>query len=95
MSEVTLLPNRSVAPKQDIVARSVGDEMVLLDLASGSYFTLNGVGAFIWRQIEDQADVDAIATRIVEEYEVDLDQARSDASAFLSNMLEQGIVEVS
>lgn len=95
MSETSVLANLSVAPKQDIVARSVGDEMVLLDLETGTYFTLNGVGAFIWRQIEEQCDVDAIATRMVNEYEVDLHQARNDASTLLSTMLDQGIVELS
>lgn len=93
MSESTLSANPSVAPKQDIVARSVGDEMVLLDLDSGTYFTLNGVGAFIWKRIEAQDDVDAIASHIVQQYEVELAQARADVSAFLSDMLTQGLVE--
>lgn len=92
MSESTLSA-LSVAPKQDIVARSVGDEMVLLDLESGTYFTLNGVGALIWKRIEEQDDVDAIAAHIVDHYEVELVQARADVSAFFSNMLEQGLVE--
>ena len=37
------------------MARRVGDEMVILDVASGRYFGLNEVGAFVWDRLERRA----------------------------------------
>ena len=57
--------------KSDVVARTVGDEMILLDLETGTYFTLNAVGALVWRGLESSSSIETIATTIVEQYEVD------------------------
>jgi hypothetical protein len=39
----------------DVVAREVAGEMVLLDLASGLYFGLNPVGSRIWARLSQGA----------------------------------------
>ncbi len=39
---------------QDVVAREVGGEMVLLDLSSGQYFGLDPVGARIWELLSER-----------------------------------------
>lgn len=36
-----------------VLARTVGDETVILDLASGSYFGLDPVGARVWQLLAD------------------------------------------
>ena len=58
--------------KEDVVARSMGDETVLLDLDSGTYFTLNAVGGVIWRQLEKGGGLEESAVAVVDEYEVSL-----------------------
>ena len=39
----------------EVVAREVGEETMLLDLASGTYFGLDAVGGVVWQAIEDGA----------------------------------------
>ena len=51
MSEAVYEVGASVRPKQDVIARTVGDETILLDLQSGTYFTLNRVGSVIWQAL--------------------------------------------
>ena len=82
----------SLSIPDTIVARQVGDEMVLLDLDSGTYFTLNGTGAFIWNQVVAGAPRKAIADGIVEHWEVELAEADIDINEFLTEMVGLGLL---
>lgn len=77
-----------------VVARAVGDEMVMLDLDSGVYYTLNGTGAFIWRCCEQGQPAEEIVPAITAQYEVSDGVARADLDAFFDSMSELGLIRV-
>ena len=54
-----------------VMARTVGDETVILDLASGTYFGLDPVGARIWALMGDGRALADICATMLEEYEQD------------------------
>lgn len=78
--------------KPDVVARAVGDEMILLDLETGTYFTLNAIGAIVWRGLETSVSFEAMATAIVENYEVDAVTALSDIDEYVAQLIAEGLV---
>ncbi len=84
-----------VRVKPSVLARPVGEQLVLLDLESGCYFSLNAVGAFIWHQLERGETSTAIVERIVAEYEVATAQAAADLDALLSDLIGHGLVTAS
>jgi ubiquinone/menaquinone biosynthesis C-methylase UbiE len=63
-----------------VLARRVGDEMLLVDLASGAYHVLNDTGARIWDLLVRGEDVEAIARTLASEYDVDVRQAGRDVA---------------
>jgi hypothetical protein len=75
-----------------VMSRMVGDETVLLDLASGLYFGLDGVGQRIWQAVADGKKLSETVDIIVAEYEVDQDQATADVLQFASTLLERGLL---
>ena len=75
------------------MSRLVGDETVLLDLESGMYFGLEGVGKRIWESVADDNSLGEIAAIIAGEFEVEETQALTDLIAFATNLLERGLVE--
>ena len=80
----------SIPPQ--VMSRLVGDETVLLDLSSGLYFGLDGVGKRIWESLaEHQSLGDAVAV-IVAEYDVDEAQAQADVVAFVSDLVARGLL---
>jgi hypothetical protein len=81
-----------LAVKDSVVARSLGEEMVLLNLESGLYYSLNSLGVFVWPYIQQGATADAVAEAIVSEYEVDRDVAAADLNAFLGQLAEWGLI---
>ena len=74
------------------MSRLVDDETVLLDLESGMYFGLDGVGKRIWESVTDGKSLGEIAAVITAEYEVDEAQALSDVIAFASDLVERGLL---
>ena len=74
------------------MSRPVGDETVLLDLASGMYFGLDGVGKRIWESVSGGKSLAETADAIVAEYEVGEEQARSDVIDFAKRLVERGLL---
>ena len=65
-----------------VVTRVVGDDMILLDTASGNYFSLNAVASRIWAMMKAGSAHDVICQTLVVEFEVDLAAATHDVGAF-------------
>ena len=82
----------SIPPQ--VMSRLVGDETVLLDLASGVYFGLDGVGKRIWESIADGDSLGAAVEIIVAEYRVEEAQAQTDVIAFANQLIERGLLLV-
>ena len=85
------LETRPTIPPQ-VMSRVVGDDTVLLDLASGMYFGLDGVGNSIWESISEGRSLADTAEAIVAEYDVTEEQARADVIEFVTNLLECGLL---
>ena len=75
-----------------VMSRLVGDETVLLDLSTGIYFGLDGVGKRIWEIVADGKSAGQIIEIIADEYEVDDSRARTDVVEFLGELIERGLL---
>ena len=80
----------SIPPQ--VMSRLVDDETVLLDLASGMYFGLDGVGKRIWESVSEGGSLGETAIIISSEYEVDEEQAFADVIKFTSELVERGLL---
>jgi Coenzyme PQQ synthesis protein D (PqqD) len=82
-----------IAISPEVVAREVGGETMLLDLASGTYFGLDAVGSRVWQLIEDQGVTLAGACDIlVGEYEVSREDLERDVLALAGQLVENGLI---
>jgi len=75
-----------------VMSRLVSDETVLLDLASGMYFGLDGVGQKIWEAVTEGRSLGEAATAIVNDYEVDEAQAQTDVIEFATDLVARGLL---
>ena len=85
------LSDRARIPPQ-VMARRVGEETVILDLASGTYFGLDSVGARIWQLMGEGKTLAEICDVIVEEYEVSRDDVESDIMSLVQELSSQGLI---
>jgi hypothetical protein len=82
----------SIPPQ--VMSRLVGDETVLLDLASGIYFGLDGVGKRIWEAVADGSSLGEAASVIVAEFDVDASTAEADVLKFAGELVERGLLAI-
>ena len=81
----------------NIVCRNIGGDLILVPISreagdTACFYTLNSVGARIWELLDGQRPLADIAGTIVEEYEVDPEEARKDSMDFLHRLDEMGMV---
>lgn len=74
--------------------RRLDDEVVLLDLDSGIYSTLNAVGAIIWDRCDGTISVAEIIEEIASEFDVAEEVAQRDTLEFLHDLVERDFVLV-
>jgi hypothetical protein len=72
----------------------MGDETVILDLTSGTYYGLDVLGARVWSLIEQPLSLGSIRDAILADYDVDAATCERDVLAFLDQMLSVGLVEI-
>lgn len=78
--------------------RAAGDvidgEAIIIDLATGVYYSMQGIGGEIWSMIDGQRSADAMLQEIVAAYDVDVDRAREDLHAVLRDLFHEGLIQI-
>jgi len=78
----------------DVVFRILGNEAVILNLASGVYFGLDTVGTRMWQLMSEHGSTDNVIAAMLGEYEVEEGQLRSDLDKLIEQLNEKGLVRV-
>ena len=78
----------------EVMARQVGEETVILDLASGTYFGLNPVGARIWQLVSEGRALAEVCESMLDEYEVSREELERDLSGLLDTLTDKGLIKV-
>ncbi|MED0904289.1 PqqD family protein [Bacillus cereus] len=87
--------NITYVKKDSVVFTEVDGEAVLLDTKAGTYFGLDEMGSFVWRQIENKLNADEIIELVKNNYQIDssqLETVKNDIGSFLSKLEEKLLV---
>jgi len=79
----------------EVIGKVLDGEAILINLATGSYYAIPDVGAFIWQAIEAQCSLEEIAVRVSGHYDVSVEQARTDMLTFAARLMDEGVVATS
>lgn len=85
---------RNLIVPHHVVARRVGDTVVVLDLQQDKYFGLPQVGARIWDLLTEGNDVNQIVEKIALEYAVSVPTAFLDANALIQQLIDERLLTV-
>jgi len=80
---------------EHVTHQVVGSEAVALDLASGTYFTLNRVATRIWQLAAAGESRSSVLASIVSEFDVTELRAAADLDVAWQQLLIHGLVEES
>jgi hypothetical protein len=72
---------------------AISDTGFIFDPFSGKTFTVNEVGMVIIQSLKNGEDVAFIQNKILEEFDITLDQLDRDISDFLIQLKEQSLIQ--
>ena len=83
---------------RDYIIREIAGEYVVVPTGAAAarfngLITINGIGAFLWRMLQKEADEAGLLQAVLEEYETDEATAKADIAQFLQVLEQNGILE--
>jgi hypothetical protein len=84
--------------KEGYLLREVAGSNIVVPVGEGSMdfsgvITLNDVGAFLWKNLENDTDKDELLKALLSEYDVDEAVAKADIDEFIERLKGAGLVE--
>jgi hypothetical protein len=86
-------PSTRPVPGQTVLSRRALSSLVIIELESGRYYSLDGAGARIWELIDGARTSEEIAAAIASEFLIGSDVARADVSDFLDTLQRERLLE--
>jgi hypothetical protein len=85
---------------KEYIKRNIAGEIVLVPAGQtaedfNGMITLTESGDFIWEHLEEARNFNHLVELILEEYDIDKETAAQDASAFLMQLLQAGMIQPS
>lgn len=88
------MQDRRVTLSQNALFQDIAGDGVILDLASASYFGLDGVGVRFWKLLQEDGSVRRAYDVLLAEYEVEPSLLEKDLEALVAQLAEAGLVTV-
>lgn len=85
-------------PSEDIVAREIEGELIIVPLVSGigdmedELFTLNETGQAIWKKLDGKKSLSTIMDELLLEYDVTAEQLKADVLGLAQELLKRRII---
>jgi hypothetical protein len=83
-----------VAIPAHVITKRVGEDTVLVDLSTGSYFGLDPVGARVFQLTADGLTLGEICDRLIREYDVAPGELQRDVLELVTELVSQRLVAV-
>lgn len=78
-------------PRPTAAGSALGEEMVLLDTSTGSYFGLNPVGSAIWEGLVQGEPLAGIVAALSRRFDVDRETCERDVLRLAGELVERGL----
>lgn len=82
----------------DFVLRKISDTTVLVPVGKtavdfNAMIKLNDTGAYLFKQLQNGTDEQALIDNLVNDYDVSREQAENDVSSFIIKLKDAGLIE--
>lgn len=76
----------------EVVAQAFGDETVIINLAQGFYYSVEGSASRIWAILSEGFTVEETAQAVATTFGIDREKALADVQVFLFKILENNLM---
>ena len=83
----------SVVRADDLLSSVIDDEVMMLNIITEKYHSLDGVGARIWELLDQPRRISEICSQLLEEYDVDRPACEDDVLQFVRTLIDARLVQ--
>lgn len=81
------MPNR-----EDVAAKVIDGELIVIRLSDGTYYSMDNVGTCIWELIEAGHPVTDLVRSLADRYATPVERVEADVVAFVGELLAEGLL---
>jgi len=86
-------PDTVFCRSTDHVETQVAGQTLMMSIARSRYFALEATGQRIWECLAEPVSIARIVGRLVEEYDVEPGECERDVTAFVGELMENGLAK--
>jgi coenzyme PQQ synthesis protein D (PqqD) len=83
-----------VTQSQEQVSCELDDELVLMSVKNGKYYSMNPMACTIWKLLENPLKVSALCDLLQQDYQVNRMDCEKEVMSFLNAFLDEGVIEI-
>jgi hypothetical protein len=83
-----------VQAETSLVSSELTDETVILNLANGTYYSLDRLGTVIWELVQYPTTVADVYAELMARFDVEPERCRAELMDFLWNLEQNGLIHV-
>lgn len=84
--------SKKISRSDNYVFNEVDGELVMMNIETGSYASLNETGKSIWLQLENPKTLDTVIEDLLSEYEIDRSTCEQEVLPFVEKMVKDEIL---
>lgn len=90
--------NRVYVPSEDVVARVIEDEFIIVPLVSGigdmenEIYALNETGKYIWDELDGKKNLNQVMEKLCKEYNSIPEDIKNEISGFITELFKRRII---
>jgi len=86
------LSDRYRPRRPNVISDMIDDEVVIIDLASGAYYSLDHCGSLVWQALDTGLTVGQAVERLLERYSGEPEPMRQSVALFVSQLVDEGLI---
>ena len=90
-----VLNQRFLLREDEVAAKVIDGEAIIINLANGIYYSMDKAGALIWEMIQTKHSLEETLTAVTTCYEVSQEDARRDLEQLVEELLKENLVSLS
>ena len=86
--------NSIVQRDPEVISAEADQDLIMVSVASGSYYGVSDVGREIWDAIEHPKKVSDVVDDLIASHDIDSSSCEGQTLSFLEALLEEGLLQV-
>ena len=86
---------QTIARSDNFVFNEVDGELVMMNIETGAYASLNETGKSIWQLLDAPKNIADVVSALVDEYDIDQSTCEKEVLPFIENMVKSDVLVLS